>query len=45
MSSKDIAYFQPSTLQKKKTKKQKTPWGKNVLKLDLRDVAGSARHG
>lgn len=43
MSSKDIAYFQPSTLQKKK--KTKTPWGKNVLKLDLRDVAGSARHG
>ena len=40
MSSKDIAYFQPSTLQKKKN-----PWGKNVLKPDLRDVAGSAGHG
>lgn len=41
MSSKDIAYFQPSTLQKKK----KNPWGKNVLKPNLRDVAGSAGHG
>ena len=39
MSYKDIAYFQPSTLQKK------NPWDKNVLKPDLRDVSGSAGHG
>ena len=26
-------------------KKKKNPWGKNVLKPDLRDVAGSAGHG
>ena len=39
MSSKDTAYFQPSTLQKK------NPWAKNVLRPDLRGDASSAEHG